>query len=228
MSQRKACEKYGLKRRTIRDRLKNKSITDDKMQRQRKTSYSSKYTVSQVFTTEQEKLLTDYLIKCSKMHYGLSMIQTRKLAYEYAKEMKNHYPPSWDEKGMAGEDWLLGFRKRNSTLSLRKAENTSVARSSAFNRTNVNNFYSNLQQVLTKNSFSPYRIINCDETGIFTVMDGPKILTDKNVKQVGLSASRERGELTTMCGIISAAGHAFPPVFIFLRTRYKSCFLNNA
>lgn len=121
---------------------------------------------------------------------------------------------------MAGEDRLLGFRKRNSTLSLRKAENTSVARSSAFNRTNVNDFYNNLQQVFTKNLFSPNRILNCDETGDLTVMDGPKILADKNVKQVGLSASRERGELTTMCGIISAA---FPPVFMLQVLFFKQC-----
>lgn len=37
----------------------------------------------------------------------------------------------------AGKDWAAGFRNRNQELSLRKPENTSAARSFAFNKTAV-------------------------------------------------------------------------------------------
>ncbi|KAK9681254.1 hypothetical protein QE152_g38456 [Popillia japonica] len=42
------------------------------------------YAVNKVFTNEQEKALTEYIITSSQMFYGLSSIDCRKLAYELA------------------------------------------------------------------------------------------------------------------------------------------------
>lgn len=39
----------------------------------------------------------------------------------------------------------------------------------------------------------------------------PKVISEKGVKHVGQVTSRERGELVTLCGIISASGVALPP-----------------
>lgn len=44
------------------------------------------YSVRKIFTTEQEDLLADYLLTCSKMFYGLSMLDVRKLAFEMANK----------------------------------------------------------------------------------------------------------------------------------------------
>ena len=86
---------------------------------------------------------------------------------------------------MAGKEWLDSFRRRNSNLSLRKPENTSVARSFAFNKTVVNEFFENLEKILTKYNFISDRIYNFDESGISTVMSTPKILAEKKQKQIG-------------------------------------------
>lgn len=96
------------------------------------------------------------------MHYGLTTTQVRKLAYEFARVN----PPSWDENKMAGKEWLDSYRRRNTNLSLRKPENTSAAWSYGFNKTAVNDFYENLEKILTKYTLSADRIYNFDESGI--------------------------------------------------------------
>lgn len=72
-----------------------------------------------IFSLEQEKLLVDYLKTSSKMCYGLTTVQVKELAYQYAKA-QGILPKPWKEKKMTSKDWLLGFMKRNSTLNLRK------------------------------------------------------------------------------------------------------------
>lgn len=227
LSIRKAAEKHNVMASTLQHRVEKMRKTTEQ---NTKESYlfSSKYTVSQVFTTEQEKMLTDYMINCSKMHYGLSLNQTRALAYQYAKHLGCKYPKSWDDNQCAGMDWLAGFRKRNEALSLRKPENTSAARSFGFNKSAVTQFFDNYERVMSKYQFAPDRIINLDETGITTVLPTPKVLADKRQKQVGQLVSGERGELVTFCGIVTASGNALPPVYVFPRVHFKEHFLNGA
>lgn len=223
LSIRKAADKYNLKPATLQHRIekiKKKEVEG--------VSFSSKYTSQQVFTTEQEKQLNEYIIKCSKMHHGLTLTQVRQLAYEYAKKINCTYPPSWDVNKSAGLDWIYGFRKRNSNISLRKPENTSVARSFSFNKTAVEIFFNNLEDVYTRFNFTADRIINFDETGITTVLNTPKILAEKTQRQVGQIVSSERGELVTFGGIIIGTGNSIPPVYVFPRVHYKSHFLNGA
>lgn len=49
----------------------------------------SKYATKMVFTSAQELKLADYFLKCSKLHFGITFNQSRKLAYEYAKELEH-------------------------------------------------------------------------------------------------------------------------------------------
>ena len=61
------------------------------------------------------------------MYYGLSPKETRKLAYEFAVKNKKTFPDSWNKNAMAGEDWLSGYMKRNTGITIRKPEATSLA-----------------------------------------------------------------------------------------------------
>ncbi|GBP07644.1 hypothetical protein EVAR_2768_1 [Eumeta japonica] len=164
----------------------------------------------------------------AKIHHGLTLTKVRQLAYEYAKKLNCRYPPSWDINKSAGLDWTYGFRKRNNNISLRKPENTSVARSFSFNKTAVETFFNNLEDVLTRFNFTVDRIINFDETGITTVLNTPKILAEKTQRQIGQIVSGERGELVTFGGIITGTGNSIPPVYVFPRVHFISHFLNGA
>ncbi|KAF2890026.1 hypothetical protein ILUMI_16147 [Ignelater luminosus] len=108
-------------------------------------------------------------------------------------------------KKCAGKDWAAGFRKRNQELSLRKPENMSAARCFAFNKTAVTEFFENYERVNT-------------------VLPTPKVLAEKKQRQVGQIVSAERGQLATFCGIVTATGAAFPPVYV----NFKEHFLNSA
>ncbi|GFO05921.1 tigger transposable element-derived protein 6 [Plakobranchus ocellatus] len=53
----------------------------------------------------------------------------------------------------------------------------------------------------------------------------PKVLAGEGCKQVGKVVSQERGELVTVCAIVSAAGTSIPPVLVFPRKNYKDIFM---
>lgn len=182
--------------------------------------YSTNFKNRQVIPDMMEKLLSEYLLKCSSMFYGLTPKMARKLAYQYAKRNGLKVPPTWDERGEAGEDWFSAFMKRQPNLSLRTPEATSLARMTAFNRHTVGTFFDKLECVLKRHSFRPNQIFNLDETGVTTVPRTEKIIGEKGRKQVGQVTSRERGELVTQVGIICANGNALPPVWIFPRVRF--------
>lgn len=121
LSIRKSAQKYGIKPTTLQSRLANfhkKAAAEKDGNCTPSRIFSSKFTSNQVFTTEEEALLNKYVLKCSKMHYGLTIIQVRKLAYEYARVNQLRYPPSWNQNKMAGKEWLDSYRRRNTNLSL--------------------------------------------------------------------------------------------------------------
>lgn len=162
-------------------------------------------------------MLENYILKCSKMNYGLTYRQVRTVAYQYAKALKK-CPELWEQNQISGIEWMKSFMRRHKNLSLNKPENTSLSRATRFNRHNVTEFQNNLKKALQKTTFILDRIFNLDETNIMTVVQAPNVIAQCGQKQVGQSVSAERRQLITMCGIVNAAGNSIP-VFIFPRER---------
>ncbi|XP_072384526.1 uncharacterized protein [Diabrotica undecimpunctata] len=148
-------------------------------------------------------------------------MEVRTLAYQYATANNKSYPPSWDQKKIAGKEWLRQFLRRHEDLSLRKPEPTSLARSTSFNKTNISSFFKNYKEALSRGDFSPEKIWNCDETGLTTVHVPPKIVGPKGIKQLGQMTSGERGQNVTLIASINAIGNHIPPMMIFPRVNFK-------
>lgn len=192
--------------------------------------FTPNYTVRRIFSETQEASLKEYLVTCSKMAYGLDTIETRKLAYQLAKHHKLAIPQPWEDREMAGIDWLHSFRNRHPDLSLRKPEPCSLSRATSFNRHNVNQFFDNLETVMKRQTgFSDgTRVFALDETGTTTVQKPKKIIALKGSKQLNKVTSGERGTLVTSCCIVSATGSSLPPAMVFPRKNFKPYMINKA
>jgi len=182
----------------------------------------------QIFTDIEEAKLEKYLMRCCDIYFGLSPKEVRKLAYQYAVAIKAKIPESWTKNTMAGPDWFSNFMIRHKKLSIRTPEATSLARATSFNRTNVQLFFDNLINVLTRFNLKPCDIWNMDETGVFTVQKPNRIVGRRGLKQIGRLTSAERGQLVTMACAVSASGNSVPPFFVFPRVHFKDHFIRDS
>ena len=124
---------------------------------------------------------------------------------------------------MAGKKWLTGYLQRNTKISLRTPENTSFARAQAFNKNNINCYFTALTKIMEQYKFFPENIYNVDESGLSTVQKKPqKILATKGRKQIGTLNSAKRGRQLTVVCCMNAIGTFVLPIFIFPRKRLKN------
>ena len=85
-------------------------------------------------------------------------------------------------------------------------------------------FFDAYTSAMEKYAFTPDRIYNLDETSLSTVMKPVKVVCERG-SPVASQISRERGATMTFVGIINAAGHYLPPVFIIPRKRWNDSFM---
>lgn len=229
MGYRDAAKQFGIKHTTLFYRIKKLKNVEGIIQNSVDDNrFNSKYTVNQIFSKEQEEMLVKYILRCSQINYGMTLVQIRKLAYDYAVKVELKIPDSWKLNLTAGNDWLYCFMKRHPSLSIRKPEKTSLSRATSFNKTNVMFFFDLYEKALKKYPVTPDRIYNIDETGVSTVVDPPNVVAQKGVRQVGQNVSAERGQMITACMTINAVGQSLPPVFIFPRVRMSDLLMIGA
>lgn len=173
-----------------------------------------------MFTEEQELELVEYIKTMEARLFGLTSLELRSLAYQLA--VKNNISHTFCKDGLAGVDWLYGFMKRHSDLSLRQPEATSAARASGFNQVAVSKFFALLTEIVDKNKLTASQIFNVDETGITCVPKSQsKVIACRGRRQVGAITSAERGQTITAEICMSADGSYMPPMLIFPRVRNK-------
>ena len=216
MSKRKAESTFGVPRRTIGRYLGNVV---------KKPGQLGRYEC--VLGEEIENALSEHVIRMQQAMFGFSTIDIRKLAYDIA--CQNNVPhPFKHDKRMAGKDWLAGFLKRHPEISLRSPEPTSMSRAVAFNKANVDKFFTIYKEELDKGSYTAARIWNMDETGFTAVHKPAKILAKCGAKQVGRITSGEKGVTTTAICAINAAGAYLPTMLIFKRKRMVEALLKGS
>lgn len=189
-----------------------------------------KYNSRQIFDNDQEKELVKYILTMSKMGYGLTVIECRKLAYEMAVRNQIPIPENWTKNKLSGLEWFRGFKKRHSNISIRSPEACSLSRMTSFNPHNVSTFFTKLEAVYSRSEHfsNGSRVYNLDETSTTTVQNPKKIIAGKGIKQVNKCTSGERGQNVTTCCIVNALGTALPPVMIFPRKNFKTHMVNGA
>ena len=108
---RRAAKIYGLCHVTLARYVRQKS-----QGAQLKVGYNP---ATRVFSEEDETVLASYLLKASAVFFGLTPLEVRKLAYQWAVKKNIKVPQKWLETEVAGVEWFSGFLKRNPELSIR-------------------------------------------------------------------------------------------------------------
>ena len=72
--------------------------------------------------------------------FGLTATDVRRLVFELAERAQLNHKFNAASR-MAGLDWLRGFMKRHSELSIRSPQPTSLSRAVGFNRPRVQQFF---------------------------------------------------------------------------------------
>lgn len=175
-----------------------------------------------VFSREIEKEFVNHCLDMDNRYFGLSMKDLRRLAFQFA-QIQGIKNPFNSNDMCAGRKWFKNFLRRNSELSMRSAQGTSVARIKGFNKKSVEDFFSILEAEYEKHNYPANRIFNCDETGLTIVQSKiPKVLARKGKKQIGSLTSAERGSLVTVVTCMSASGIYVPLLLIFPRKNMKN------
>lgn len=170
-----------------------------------------------VLGPDTEKKLVDYILDFEKQGVGLSVMEIREIAFEYAEKFDLDHPFDQNNK-RAGEDWWQGFYKRNKDkISIRKPESLSLARSRGMNREAIKKYFGLLEGQLKELGIEnePSCVWNCDESGLSLVPDTKCIVGEKGKRNVYQITSGERGVLTTVLPCYNAAGDYIPPMIVF-------------
>lgn len=178
------------------------------------------------FTAEQENELVSRILKLCACGFGLDCNSVRRVAFEFAES--NHIKTNFSiENRMAGSDWLAGFRKRNPSIALRKAEGLSFARCNGLNKDDVVEYFSLLKETMERLDLlhKPNLIYNADESGC-AMNNKPikKVFAEKGSKAVYSQTCVERGELVTILACTNATGNFIPPMAIFKGKKFHKEF----
>ena len=125
ISVRKAGQQHGVSRSSLDRWVKQYKQNPESM-------LGARYDHPRVFSNEQESVIAEYIVRCSKMFLSLTPMMVKKLAYDVVEANGFKIPEEWERTKMAGKDWFRGFMHRNPTLALRQPEQTSLARATSF------------------------------------------------------------------------------------------------
>ena len=107
-----------------------------------------------VLSESREEELKKYITNMDKEFYGLTIMDIRKLVFEYCKRNEIYNPFSKETK-LAGENFVRGFLKRDKDLAIKIALN----RVFGLNKEAVKRYFDNLGILLIEHNFEPHQII---------------------------------------------------------------------
>lgn len=159
-----------------------------------------------IFSKQQEDDLVTYVRFFSKIFYGCTGMQIRKVAYEYAEMYQIPHLFNKNLK-MAGKDWLHCFLRRNG-ICLRKTENNCVYKEITANE-DMKMFYRLLKDLMTTHS---YLSRNIYYLFIFTYLQDPKKIDHENGHKRTTSLSDVN--ISAVCAT-NPLGTYISPMFIY-------------
>ncbi|XP_024873488.1 uncharacterized protein LOC112455662 [Temnothorax curvispinosus] len=213
---RQASQQFGIPFSTLREHLNFDELREISGRKTRKLGKPT-------FTAQEEAELVGHILRLAGMNNGITRQDLRRVVFEFAeaKRIKHYFNK---RSKMTGRNWVYLFLKRNPQIPLRQLRGISLNRIADFNK----NFFSNLQAIMKKHKFTPYRIYNMDETKIPTVQKKcSSVYAAEGKKRVGAVTSDKMGKTVTAAFCMNAAGCYIPPLIIFPGVRMDSRLQHN-
>ena len=201
MSIRKASELHHVPKSTIADRVSGRFDLNAKPGR--------KPALPRVV----EDKIVETVKLAAKSGMGVSRKNLLKRTGTLCKRLKIETPMF--KKGVPGNAWWEGLKKRYPELTIRKPEKLGTNRARALNGPITTSYFDYLCSLLDELNLKeqPARIWNADETGLRFEHDPVKVITEKGIKNVVGKTSEDRTNITILaCG--NAAGKIISPLVI--------------
>ena len=195
-----ASVKYGIPKSTIGDRISGRFDISKPIVHGRPPAIPN----------EIEKKIVESVKMAAKMGVGLSRKQILARTHILCKRIK--IQTTYDNF-KAGKDWWVGVKRRHPEITLRKPEKLSTVRARMLNPSVVDNYFKDLEKVISELGINGNEIWNCDETGLNFEHTPPKIVTERGSTSVVGKTSQKSSNLTILA-CVNAAGRAMPPLII--------------
>lgn len=198
LSQRQACDKFGVPRSTLQKILAGK------------TYIGAKPGKKPLFGSELETKLSDYAANRAALGVGFGKKQFLDYAGQLARKHKiklKRLTPS--------EKWWRLMKKRNKCIRLRRPEGTAAVRHICMDKTKFEKYFFALKELLMKTCLmnSPHCIWNMDETGMQLEHKPHRVIARKGTKYLHSQTSGNK-ETITVIARINAAGEKITPHII--------------
>ena len=151
MSIRKAVEVFNVPYTTLQCHCKG----EPKCNQQNEKKLGS---IRTVLSNEEEGAFESLILDMDNSFDGLTIDDLRRAAYQYCKR-KNIKHPFNRQTEMAGRDFVSGFLRRRKNISLRKPESVSLNHVFGLNKTSVQRYFDNIEDVLEKYYFHLIKFI---------------------------------------------------------------------
>nr|CAI5849142.1 unnamed protein product [Callosobruchus analis] len=195
LTQRKACEKYGIQRRTIISQLR---LLRSKIP-------SRPPGVPTTFSTEGEVLFVDCILRLSEYGFSLTVVDLYVVIQTYLDKTSRR--ASKFKENCPGTDWVSSCLKRHSCLSQRIVANIK-RKTAAINKETITAYIQNLENVVR--NVPSENIWNYDETNLSDDPGQKKVIAKRGAKYPKLiSNSSKSSTFITFAG--NAAGELLPP-----------------
>ena len=180
---RQASVKYGIPKSTIGDRISGRFDISKPIVHGRPPAIPN----------EIEKKIVESVKMAAKMGVGLSRKQILARTHILCKQIK--IQTTYDNF-KAGKDWWVGVKRRHPEITLRKPKKLSTVRARMLNPSVVDNYFKDLEKVISELGINGNEIWNCDETGLNFEHTPPKIVTERGSTSVVGKTSQKSSNLT--------------------------------
>lgn len=149
------------------------------------------------------------------------------MAYQLADKHRLNMPASWKDNSKADRKWYEDFMKRHPELRLRTPEETSISRSKAFCKSNVEQFFDKYGQLLVEFHFNANNTYFMDE---YSFSAHPtkigKVFELKGIRRTKHLNVFKPKTMVSMAFAVAACGNSIPPYFIFSTKNMRSMFID--